>query len=231
MNGWLRWGGYLLLCVALVVLWAFLKRGRLPELRPCQGKPGSIASLRRQALPPGGPWFHAAVHRHRPFPSRRAGADCYRRDDVRYVAGHDLRQYRGNRRSNTGLSAQPFFAGRWLQERFGQQLDRFNRELERHGHNYLLILRIIPAGAFLHGQFRCRAHRNSAQDLYLDHVARRSPRLVRLFLRRPQVRNDPIAGRIPVLADYSGHAASRPVCPPACDSPPLPILPRSLNLL
>jgi len=41
-----------------------------------------------------------------------------------------------------------FFVGEWAQRRYRQQLDRFNKELERHGHNYLLILRILPIVPF-----------------------------------------------------------------------------------
>ncbi|HEY3307103.1 MAG TPA: TVP38/TMEM64 family protein [Desulfuromonadaceae bacterium] len=42
-----------------------------------------------------------------------------------------------------------FFATRlvigiWLQKRFKSQLNRFNREMEKHGRNYLLVLRILP---------------------------------------------------------------------------------------
>jgi uncharacterized membrane protein YdjX (TVP38/TMEM64 family) len=34
--------------------------------------------------------------------------------------------------------------GGWVQEHFKDQLVRFNRELERHGPNYLLVLRVLP---------------------------------------------------------------------------------------
>lgn len=34
--------------------------------------------------------------------------------------------------------------GGWVQEHFKDQLDRFNREMERHGPNYLLVLRVLP---------------------------------------------------------------------------------------
>lgn len=37
-----------------------------------------------------------------------------------------------------------FIFGDWIQARFEEQLSRLNRELARHGHNYLLILRILP---------------------------------------------------------------------------------------
>jgi uncharacterized membrane protein YdjX (TVP38/TMEM64 family) len=36
------------------------------------------------------------------------------------------------------------FASDWIQNRFKVQLNRFNSEMERHGHNYLLILRVLP---------------------------------------------------------------------------------------
>lgn len=34
--------------------------------------------------------------------------------------------------------------GSWLQKRFKNQLNRFNQEMEKHGRNYLLVLRILP---------------------------------------------------------------------------------------
>lgn len=40
------------------------------------------------------------------------------------------------------------FVGGWVQERFKEQLTRFNAELSRHGHNYLLTLRLIPIAPF-----------------------------------------------------------------------------------
>jgi uncharacterized membrane protein YdjX (TVP38/TMEM64 family) len=36
------------------------------------------------------------------------------------------------------------FASDWIQNRFTVQLNRFNSEMERHGHNYLLMLRLLP---------------------------------------------------------------------------------------
>jgi len=41
-----------------------------------------------------------------------------------------------------------FLMGHWVQERFKKQLDRFNKEMSHHGHNYLLILRILPIAPF-----------------------------------------------------------------------------------
>ncbi len=46
-----------------------------------------------------------------------------------------------------------FFASRYLvgniiQKRFGDRVARFNQELERHGHRYLLTLRLIPIFPF-----------------------------------------------------------------------------------
>ena len=38
--------------------------------------------------------------------------------------------------------------GRWIHERFKRQLERFNREMGRHGHNYLLTLRLVPVVPF-----------------------------------------------------------------------------------
>jgi uncharacterized membrane protein YdjX (TVP38/TMEM64 family) len=37
-----------------------------------------------------------------------------------------------------------FLIGDWIQKRYGNKLQRFNEEMERHGHNYLFILRIVP---------------------------------------------------------------------------------------
>lgn len=37
-----------------------------------------------------------------------------------------------------------FLLGGWVQEHFKKQLVHFNRELERHGPNYLLVLRVLP---------------------------------------------------------------------------------------
>ena len=41
-----------------------------------------------------------------------------------------------------------FVIGGWIQKRFKEQLHRFNSELSQHGHNYLLILRILPIAPF-----------------------------------------------------------------------------------
>lgn len=41
-----------------------------------------------------------------------------------------------------------FVIGGWVQERFKGQLHRFNRQMSQHGHNYLLILRILPIAPF-----------------------------------------------------------------------------------
>jgi uncharacterized membrane protein YdjX (TVP38/TMEM64 family) len=41
-----------------------------------------------------------------------------------------------------------YVIGRWIQERFAVQLRRFNREIECHGQNYLLFLRIVPLFPF-----------------------------------------------------------------------------------
>ena len=41
-----------------------------------------------------------------------------------------------------------FVLGAWVQERFREPLRRFNEELSRHGHNYLLVLRILPLAPF-----------------------------------------------------------------------------------
>jgi uncharacterized membrane protein YdjX (TVP38/TMEM64 family) len=37
-----------------------------------------------------------------------------------------------------------FILSDWIQDRFQKQLDRFNQEMERHGPNFLLTLRILP---------------------------------------------------------------------------------------
>jgi len=41
-----------------------------------------------------------------------------------------------------------FVIGGWVQERFKQQLQRFNKEISQRGHNYLLVLRILPLAPF-----------------------------------------------------------------------------------
>lgn len=41
-----------------------------------------------------------------------------------------------------------FVIGGWVQGRYKQQLKRFNREVSQHGHNYLLLLRILPLAPF-----------------------------------------------------------------------------------
>ncbi len=41
-----------------------------------------------------------------------------------------------------------YVAGSWVQARYAGQLERFNRELERNGHLYLLTLRFIPLFPF-----------------------------------------------------------------------------------
>jgi uncharacterized membrane protein YdjX (TVP38/TMEM64 family) len=38
--------------------------------------------------------------------------------------------------------------GHWIQERFKPQLERFNREMSRHGKNYLFSLRLLPIAPF-----------------------------------------------------------------------------------
>lgn len=44
--------------------------------------------------------------------------------------------------------ASRYFFGKWLQERFNSQLILFNKEMEKHGHNYLLVLRTLPVIPF-----------------------------------------------------------------------------------
>jgi len=41
-----------------------------------------------------------------------------------------------------------YLIGNWVQERFPLQLRFFNREIENHGQNYLLFLRIVPVFPF-----------------------------------------------------------------------------------
>ena len=41
-----------------------------------------------------------------------------------------------------------YIAGGWLQNKYAGQLEKFNRELERNGHLYLLTLRFIPLFPF-----------------------------------------------------------------------------------
>jgi uncharacterized membrane protein YdjX (TVP38/TMEM64 family) len=44
--------------------------------------------------------------------------------------------------------ASRYLVGNIIQQRFGERVERFNRELERHGHRYLLTLRLIPLFPF-----------------------------------------------------------------------------------
>lgn len=37
-----------------------------------------------------------------------------------------------------------YFIGGWIQRKYEKQMSAFNKEISRHGHNYLLTLRIIP---------------------------------------------------------------------------------------
>jgi uncharacterized membrane protein YdjX (TVP38/TMEM64 family) len=41
-----------------------------------------------------------------------------------------------------------YLIGKWIQKKFSAPLKSFNREIERHGQNYLLVLRIIPLFPF-----------------------------------------------------------------------------------
>ena len=41
-----------------------------------------------------------------------------------------------------------YLIGNWIQKKFSARLKSFNREIERHGQNYLLVLRIIPLFPF-----------------------------------------------------------------------------------
>lgn len=41
-----------------------------------------------------------------------------------------------------------YLIGSWIQEKFTLQLRRFNKEIEGHGQNYLLFLRIVPLFPF-----------------------------------------------------------------------------------
>ena len=45
------------------------------------------------------------------------------------------------------LSAR-YLLGNWIQEKYGERLAAFNREVEKNGSNYLLTLRFIPAVPF-----------------------------------------------------------------------------------
>ncbi len=41
-----------------------------------------------------------------------------------------------------------YLLGNWIQHRYAARLQRFNAEIESHGHNYLLTLRLIPIFPF-----------------------------------------------------------------------------------
>jgi len=57
---------------------------------------------------------------------------------------------------NAGATLGAFFAflaaryilGNWIQERYGERLSRFNREIHENGYSYLLTLRLIPIFPF-----------------------------------------------------------------------------------
>lgn len=40
--------------------------------------------------------------------------------------------------------ASRFLIGNWVQKRYRRQLKRFNQEIDKHGANYLFVLRIVP---------------------------------------------------------------------------------------
>ena len=48
----------------------------------------------------------------------------------------------------SAFAAARFLLGHALQKRFRKQLIRFNSEMAHHGHNYLLMLRIVPVAPF-----------------------------------------------------------------------------------
>jgi uncharacterized membrane protein YdjX (TVP38/TMEM64 family) len=41
-----------------------------------------------------------------------------------------------------------YILGEWIQKKFSDQLVMFNTEIDRHGHNYLFVLRVIPVLPF-----------------------------------------------------------------------------------
>lgn len=41
-----------------------------------------------------------------------------------------------------------FILGNWIQEKYGERLRRFNRDINENGYNYLLTLRLIPVFPF-----------------------------------------------------------------------------------
>jgi len=48
-----------------------------------------------------------------------------------------------------------YLIGNWIQERFALQLGSFNREIQCHGQNYLLFLRIVPLFPFFAVNYLC----------------------------------------------------------------------------
>lgn len=44
--------------------------------------------------------------------------------------------------------ASRYLIGSWIQRKFSYQLETFNKEIARHGHNYLLFFRIVPVLPF-----------------------------------------------------------------------------------
>jgi uncharacterized membrane protein YdjX (TVP38/TMEM64 family) len=44
--------------------------------------------------------------------------------------------------------ASRYLVGKYFQEKYSEKLEKFNKEILSHGHNYLLILRLIPIFPF-----------------------------------------------------------------------------------
>lgn len=42
-----------------------------------------------------------------------------------------------------------YLFGSWVQGRYGHQFEKFNRKVERHGHNYLLMMQFLPVTPIL----------------------------------------------------------------------------------
>ncbi|MEJ2193156.1 MAG: VTT domain-containing protein [Nitrospirota bacterium] len=78
--------------------------------------------------------------------------------------------------------------GNWLQQHYEHELRAFNREIKRHGHNYLVTLRILPIFPFF---------------------------LVNLQLRRPGTGQLELSLGGPVAEDTGGTGPDGPFRPPA----------------
>ena len=63
--------------------------------------------------------------------------------------------------------ASRYLIGQWVQKRYHMQLETFNREIDRHGTNYLITLRIIPILPFFMVNYLAGLTRISTKKFFL----------------------------------------------------------------